>query len=497
MAGVAFEEIVRNLLVYLKGQIPSMNSKNKKEEIVRQLQSISFTLRTTIVQLEGAAFKDPKGSNEYQKVKEELDSLKATNNRLEESLFLEMNKTKTLTNQLRALENEDQEREEKARHLLDKYNQAKLEIEKLMAEKQSLSTNSGQNPINDEQITSLKDKIESLENELEQSNTKLRDLKQALQEKEIELSKSQKSLLEVIKLNKSEVAKLTDELSNNPSKEIYQNNMAAAEAKIAFLTETVKKLQTQTTNISSGKIEQLQQKKQELEQRVIDLETALKRTINRYEAASSNNSLTFKPEDSIFLFDTLFTTMQRLQRSPENKDIFQKTKESIQLLERNNAVNKIKSLGQIYDSKLHTAIKSFKCDFLSDGMIIFEKHPGFVSGTHVIRKAVVYVNKFNFVCTECGYQCRNRDLFCPKCGLELAAPDGTPKKDIEPIPTTVEFNLPLIDTLIQQHELSAANALLALVARLHPDNTEIVKRQQNLLLLTDSQQIRQFENSVM
>lgn len=46
---LAFEEIVRNLLVYLKGQIPSLSAKNTKDEVLKQVQNITFTLRTTIV----------------------------------------------------------------------------------------------------------------------------------------------------------------------------------------------------------------------------------------------------------------------------------------------------------------------------------------------------------------------------------------------------------------------------------------------------------------
>lgn len=510
MAGLNFEEIVRNLLVYLKGQIPSMNSKNTKEEIVRQLQSITFTLRTTIVQLEGAAFNDPKGSTEYQQLKDELKALKATNSRLEESLFLEMNKTKSLSDQIKQVEKLDQERENEVRDLLDKYNQKETELNKLIEENKELANKTVQSETDTSQLKELQEKIDDLENQLTASQSNIRDLKQTLQNKDIELAKAKESLMKAMELDNDEIQslqakleesdkqekeililqkkidELTEELSEGPSKEVYQNKLAAAEARIKFLTESISDIKSQANLISKEDLNILQSSKQELEHRVIDLEAALRKTIKAKEVTTTDTSTTFRTEESVFLFDTLFSTMKRFQSSPENKDIFQKAKESIELLEKNRAIHQIKSLGQIYDPKFHTVIKSYKCDFLQDGMIIHEESPGFASGNKIIQKAVVYINKSEFTCTECGYECKERDLFCPKCGLELASPDGTSKKEIQQIPSSVEFNLPLVDALTRQQELTTANALAAMVAREHPDNPEIVKRQQNLLLLTNS-----------
>jgi hypothetical protein len=154
-------------------------------------------------------------------------------------------------------------------------------------------------------------------------------------------------------------------------------------------------------------------------------------------------------------------------------------------LQKSNAIQRILTVGQIFDPKTHKAIKSFRSEFLPDNTIIFEENPGFVSGTRLIQKALVWVGKSSFVCQECKNPCRGHDFFCPKCGLELTAPDGTSKRDLSLHPTSVDQNLPLLDELIKQNNFKSASALIRHIAREHPDNSEIIKRQ-NLLTKAES-----------
>ncbi|HNW35980.1 MAG TPA: hypothetical protein PKM25_13665, partial [Candidatus Ozemobacteraceae bacterium] len=95
-----FDDIVRNLLVFLKGQVPSLQSKHSREDLAHQIQSIVYTLRTSIIQLEGASSSDPRKTPEFQSAIQDLEGIKKTNSRLEESLFLEMDKTQKLAGEL-------------------------------------------------------------------------------------------------------------------------------------------------------------------------------------------------------------------------------------------------------------------------------------------------------------------------------------------------------------------------------------------------------------
>ncbi len=529
---LAFEEIVRNLLVYLKGQIPSLSAKNTKEEVLKQVQNITFTLRTTIVQLEGAAFHDPRGSEEYKDLERELNALKATNTKLEESLFLEMNKTQELSERLFKLNTDfDTRRQqiEKLEHELEdtrkQLSQAPTQTREIIKEVQVPVEVPVEVPIevqvpaaDNNLVEELKSEIASLENQLARTGDTTNNLRQALQNKEIELSKAKETLMEAMKMDKSEIetlkaqlaqidqtkaenlslrekiAALEAELASLPSPEVFKNNIASAEAKISYLESALKEA---TENLAKYKDtlekrnpEKLLSEKEELQQRIIDLEATLRSIINARENSSKGEKFSFSPEECIFLFETLTTTANRLSLSPENKDIFQKARDAINILQKSNAIQKVLCVGQIFDSKVHKAVKSFRSEFLPDNCIIFEESPGFVSGNRLIQKALVWVGKSSFICQECKNPCRSHDFFCPKCGLELTAPDGTSKRDLIMHPTTVEVNLSLLDELIRQNNFKAANALIKIITREHPDNPEIIKRQ-NLLIKAEGTTVNQ------
>ncbi|GAB4269697.1 MAG: hypothetical protein Kow0029_05890 [Candidatus Rifleibacteriota bacterium] len=520
MKHLAFDEIVRNLLVYLKGQIPSLSSKNTKEEILKQVQNITFTLRTTIVQLEGAAYHDPRSSEEYINLERELKALRQTNTKLEESLFLEMNKTQELNEKLYKLNKDFDARREKIEKLEKELSETRSELQKLQSEPRETIIKEVQVPVevqvpsvDSEVIDQYKAEIANLEQQLSLATESNNKLKQALQNKEIELSKAKETLMEAMKMDKSEInelksqlsaidaakaenealrrriSELEAELSSLPSPEVFRNNIAAAEAKISYLEASLKEstaeLKILKENQEKRNPELLLREKEELQQRIIDLEATLRSLINARENSSRAEKFSFSPEECIFLFETLTTTANRLSLSPENRDIFQKAKDAINLLQKSNAIQKILTVGQIFDAKLHKAVKSFRSEFLPDNTIIFEENPGFVSGNRLIQKALVWVGKSSFTCSECKNPCRSHEFFCPKCGLELTAPDGTSKRDLSMHPTSVEPNLPLLDELIKQNNFKAANALIKHISREHPDNPEIIKRQ-NLLIKAES-----------
>ena len=502
----AFEDIVRNLLVFLKGQIPSLMAKENREEIRKQIQSMTFSLRSAIVQLEGAAFQDPRVTEDYQSLEKELHSLKQTNAKLEESLFLEMKKSQELGENLAKLGINN-----------NQANTTQLEktIKQLESELESAKKNAVAG-VDSKQLTKLNNEIAHLESQLGKYSEINNQLRQALQNKDIELTKTKGLLTQAIKFDTSDMATLERKLHEldtlkeenaslklkmlsgtpqpsqfMPDSELFRNNLAAAEAKIKFLeasleesrTELEKTREEKATNTPTA----LLQAKEQLERRVIDLEATLKGLIKAKETNASQENFAFTPEECVFLFETLATTSNRLAHSLENRDLYMRSRESITLLEKNNAIQKIPSIGQIFDAKIHKAAKSFKSDCLPDNIIIHEEAPGFISGTRIIQKPLVWVAKSTFYCAECHNLCRPHEFFCPKCGLELTAPDGTSKRDLTAQPASVEANLPLLDELTRQGNIKVATSLLSLVARDNPTNPELIKRQALLQLLEKSQ----------
>lgn len=539
MKYLAFDEIVRNLLVYLKGQIPSLQIKRTKEEVIKQIQAITFTLRSSIVQLEGSAQQDPRNSSEYHEIENELKALRQTNTRLEESLFLEMNKTQDFTSKLNQL-NQDYEKKikelqtrlensrgstepsegSKNQHELDKYlnelNQktdyiSQLEeqikqlhqtIEQLESQPRAIESAT---PTDHKVFDELKSEISHLESDLSTSHETISQLKQALQNKEIEVKKVQEALVEAMRMDKSEInalkeqlaeisttkqanqdlkarlSMLESELRSLPSPEVIKNNQAAAEAKIKFLEtsleETSEKLQHAIEREQNSNPEILMREKEELQLRVLDLESTLKSIVKTREGGASSDKFAFTPEECVFMFETLSTSILRLEHSAENRDLYQRSKEAINILQKANAIQKILTVGQIYEKRVHKAVKSFRSDFIPDDTIIYEESAGFVSSSKVIQRAIVWVGKSSFTCGECNNPCRDHDFFCPKCGLELTAPDGTSKRDLPLHPTAVETNLALLDELIKQNNYRSANGLIKYLSKEHPDNSELIKRQ--------------------
>ncbi|HOI90735.1 MAG TPA: nucleotide exchange factor GrpE [Candidatus Rifleibacterium sp.] len=504
MKYLAFDDIVRNLLVYLKGQVPSLSAKDSREDVLKQIQSMTFTLRSTIIQLEGAAFHDPRNTEDYQNLEKELQAIKQTNAKLEESLFLEMNKTQELRE--KAAEN--------AKALeLEKSENAKLEklISSLKEEIEKLQNSPAAKlevPVADESaLEALKNEIVELETALSKAESINQQMRQTLQNKEIELSKSKDALMDAMKLDKSEISDLKSQLISTeqlktenatlkkkiaelerdlavlPSSEVFRNNIAAADAKIKFLEAALANAQEDLKNLrgnmASTTPEAVLREKEQLEQRVLDLEATLKSVIKTRDTSSgrSGDKFVFTPEECVFLFETLSTTTSRLVNSLENRDVYMRSKESIGILEKSNAIQKVYTVGQIFDGKIHKAAKSFKSDFLPDGIIIHEETPGFVSGTRLIQKALVWVAKSLFTCGECNSSCRPHEYFCPRCGLELTAPDGTSKRELPAYPAKIEVNLPLLDELIKQGNLKAAVALANLISRENPGHPELLKRQ--------------------
>jgi len=68
------------------------------------------------------------------------------------------------------------------------------------------------------------------------------------------------------------------------------------------------------------------------------------------------------------------------------------------------------------------------------------------------------------------------DQFCPKCGLELCAPEGTPKRKLQPLPASVEMCLPFVDSFLKQELGHKAKEMLDYLLKENPDHPECLKR---------------------
>jgi molecular chaperone GrpE (heat shock protein) len=534
----SFDDIVRNLLVYLKGQVPSLQSKTSREDLIRQIQSIVYMLRTSIIQLEGAAFSDPRNTPEYKNLIQEFEGLKRTNQRLEESLFLEMNKTQRLAAELEKLQAAKAQapaaaaapiREVKIeRSPEDQARIAELEalVKDLRAQLQQRPTTEGTGfPLEEKlrleadlqaastQVFALRKDLEAreqeiaelknllraaaLENQTEKENNrllavKLEQAKTQISTMEFQLGQainkplpSRPEDLATIRELREEITRLQALLNARPTQEVFNNMQAAAEAKIAFLEQSLVEWQKKAKERSAlleqapEQIEALKREKMQLEQRIIDMEATVRRlTASREKALkeAAARSPALRSEEYVFFFEVLSAIANRLNKSPENKDIRQKAEEAIAILERSHAIQGIPTVGTPYDEKLHKVVRSFHTTLVEDNTIVHEVSRGFKTAEHVIQRAIVWIAKSRFRCTECATIGRPQDYFCHKCGMELCAPDGTTKKKLAPLPATLDLCLPLIDQCLTQRRLQEANDLLNYLAKEHPDHPAVQKR---------------------
>ncbi len=541
-----FDDIVRNLLVFLKGQVPSLQGKKSIDELTRQVQAIIYMLRTSIIQLEGAAFFDPRNTPEFKSLSQELDSHKKTSQRLEESLFLEMNKTQKLTADLDKLLKSQEEKDRELSRLKEQY--AALEKKpvpdegKFIAERETLNreiarlhsemtslerllttakndlakkdeelarVQSGGTAANQEKagleakvveleqaLADLRnapppppqflgtDSMLSLKNDLEKERVRNAELEKTLKDSLSSAAKNHHSDRETIRTLQGQVEKLQHDLTSSANMEVLHNMQSAAEAKIAFLEKSLSDLRKNTkenaalAEAAPLQIEAITKEKLQLEQRIIDLEAIVRRLSAHFQKGlkEAPGSATLGAPEYMFFFEILNAIMLRLSKSPENKDIRQKAEEAIQILEKHHAIEPIATVGSVYEDRFHKVVRAFQSHFLEDGTIVFEAGKGFRSGDQVVQRAVVWVAKTRFKCADCGTLARTQDNFCPKCGMELCAPDGTTKRRLPPLPATIEICIPLIDHFIQKGNVKLAQQLQVYVSKEQPDHPAVLKR---------------------
>lgn len=553
MDKVNFDDVVRNLMVFLKGQVPSLQTKHSKDDLIHQIQNIVYTIRTFLIQLEAASSSDPRKTPEFQNALQEIESYKRTNARLEESLFLEMSKHQKLTGEIEKqsvllkdrdvhITELDDEIATLHRKIGELQNRAPAEVQSVAIdalkasfaeEKAALESVIEESGIRQQassgEVARLTTELDRTREELDKATRQLDDLsnisetldrerqmreraEQALGSAKLDFSqereqlttnleklqkdydylknqplKDQDTYRKIIKALQEKIDKLQRTLHSGPAGDAIQNIQAAAEARIKALETALAEAKCQIdtgTTVSPEKLENLTHENNELQQRIIDLEATVRRLLATQEQSrvEQNTGLSgaLKCDEVILFFEVLTTLIAKLGNTPENRDLRQKAEKAFALLEKSHAVEPVSSLGKQFEEKMHKVVKSFIAPFLEDGIIVNEISRGYLSGDQVIQRAVVWVAKSRFQCTDCGSASRQQDNFCPKCGLELCAPDGTPKRRLPQLPTDPDIGIPLLDVLIEKRQIKAVQGLLAHLTMANPGHNGLLVRSRQI-----------------
>ncbi len=516
MANSTIDDVLRNLTVFLKGQIPSLQSKHSVFEISQQVQSIIMNLRTSITQLEGAGQSDPRSAPEYKALARELETMKAAHQKLEESLFLEMNKNERINqerNKDYSVVQEARDRmakaDEQIRTLEANVAELQAQLAKAQAEAAKPRLPSGIEPgikaAYDRKVAEAERQRDGLAQTLHEKDAEIMRLNQQIHDLDITVRDDQarmgvlrqeiKHLTEqrdglVSRLTDLEqgltversdfvrikneleqkIAQLERDIEASPTREAMKNIAASSEAKIRYLEKTVDDLKKQLREREQHQaalpeqITQVLKDKTRLEQQVIDLEAMIRRftaeKLQRDSEAVTTPASPLATEENIFFFEMLTQILLQVPDIPDYKELRSKAEEGIAILERHRMIQLIPTVGSAFNDRQHKVVRSFQTGMLEDGTIIYEVNRGYSFGDQIVQRALVWIAKSRFKCHSCGAQARGPDNFCPKCGLELCTPDGISKRKLTPLPPTTEICLPLIDYFLDQRHLAKAEELL-------------------------------------
>ncbi|MBI3037480.1 hypothetical protein HYY75_00315 [bacterium] len=592
------EETIKNMLVYLKGQMPLINAKRTRDEAVFQIQQALNNLRSFATEIELAAASEPQSPSDSKNLSHELEILQHANQRMEGALFQEMDKAQNFSTELESCKQLLQERdgiiEEKKNQILelnsrlgkqsaiepqsDPARDAQIEEQKheifalrellhehgekdAQIEEKTREIEERKNETNDQkrlieekkrENLALKTALEKLETQLQSAIktstiTSAQAIKQEKEEKALEaeinrltaelknseeiicqlkdslgsLEPLRHSVEEALQTTKKELddanaewsrkcgqltttvsrqqedlnesygkIRLLKETIDNINKEkvavteveTLKNTQASMENKVAFLEKNLVEsnkalLEARQRGEANRKvIETLRSEKSSLERRILDFEAAIQRTSMRIKSMESESKTqpthppVSLPENCVFFFEFFSTVLSRLSDSSLYKDICLKAEEGLKLLGKHYALEMIPTLGHPISEQFHKVVKTFFSNILDDGTIIYEVNKGFHIKGHFTQRAFVWIAKSCFKCGSCNTAARPQDNFCQKCGLELTAPDGTPRQKIPTMPANSDLFLPLVDALIRQGNLQKAEDLIAFICKEHPDH---------------------------
>ncbi|MBF0499718.1 MAG: nucleotide exchange factor GrpE [Candidatus Riflebacteria bacterium] len=557
MSSDSFDDVVKNLLVFLKGQIPALQSRSNADDLQRNINSMVTTIRSIIGHIEEFSGSDSRMSPALKAIHDELDKLKRTNARLEDSEILWIKKHKQLLDEIKkAAENSRQQEElisglnsQLTGHQQQIGEQAASITEKdrliteLQTQLQQLQTQLRDYPTdiaNSEKkgfanaVHEFQPRIDHLQVMLSERDTALANVngdaskreevlrntqetliatETRLKEAHLEIDRLCKELAEIIarppvslpsdqeriKELELKVESLKRELRSSQVMEVYRNTQSAAEARIGFLEKNlaeararIHELENRPPDAADQKIEQVQHEKNLLQARTSELEETVRRLISEQtrgakappgssiQGEEASRSEVWDAQEVLFLFESFVGILEVIPNTAEYREIRRKIRNALQLLEQNHSLQVIPTTGTTFQDRLHKIVKIYYSTILDDGTIVSETTPGFKLNDQILKRAMVGVAKSNFLCSNCSTVSRQTDFFCSKCGLEICASDGTPKRRLPPLPSALDIILPLIDILTGLGQTEKVKALLIQAEQNHPGNTEIKKRRQKL-----------------
>ncbi|MFA7146751.1 MAG: nucleotide exchange factor GrpE [Candidatus Riflebacteria bacterium] len=501
MKYLVFDEIIRDLLVYLKGQVPLLKNRENSADTVSQIAEITTALRSSVDKLEEASYDNISVEKEVKALNDKITSLTEQNTKIKNDLTEKSEHLKEALKDVSAKSDELAEEKQLNKKLLKDLDNLKTDLDKAKEADSS------------KDIEILESQLSDVKDTLANSEAKCKKFKEEASAKELELTHVKKLLEESENLeNRPEFTALKSQLAefektraeNRDLKvkvSILEQELASNKVTQESLAEANEvrthniKLEEELSNTQKivlmlrEKVSQLSETENEkikLKQQISDLEDTLKTVMKSHEETLNKykDKFALTSEDCVNVFEALTMAESRLEHSVENKDLYKKVCDTLILFKKTNAIQQILSIGQIFDTDLHRVVKTYKSDLLPDGIIVKEENPGFICGDRLIQKAKVCISKSKFVCSDCSNLCRPQEFFCPKCGLELTSPDGASKRLLTPLPNDIKIAIPLIDKLVKQGNLKGAKTYLEAVAKEHPANPDIEKRQ-TLLAMTE------------
>lgn len=522
MEQISVEEVIRDLLVYLKGQAPLLETLDDKQAIIAQVQTMATGLRSTLEKLDTS---QPAADNSHKKKIEELEaqleglvqSKKLVEQDLEQALANKQQANSGLEEEMAKLKEavaglESQLAEEKALNQrfakeIDQFKEtaesAKAEVEGAKEAETKLveqvSTLEGEFTRQLSEITALQEAEANLKELLTDASTELEQANAALKEAENlenypeflefrekaqgyeKLERTQEALQSQLTALEAEL-KRELELRHKNEAELAESSAVKLRAKVleeeqiktvALLGTLKGQLDEATDTLNKSSLE-----RQQYLHQIAELESTLKSVISSQEELTKQYQGRFaiSSEDCVNIFNTLTLAYNRLEHSIENKDLYKKVADTLILFKKSNAMQQVATVGQLYDPEMHRASRAFISAYLPDGMVLHEESTGFITGGKVIEKAKVWIAKSKFTCTDCSNVARAHEFFCPKCGLELAAPNGASKQQLQEIPKDVQLLLPALDRLIKQGELEVAKKLITEIETENPNNSDLLRR---------------------
>ena len=505
---LVFDEIIRDLVVSIKGRVLLLDELTDEKEIKEQTQEMVNSLKDGIRQLEEAAYQNASAETEIKQLKEQLNNTLELNNILEESAKIQNQTLEELTTQL----------DEQGKKLSDqekKLAEEKQVNAKLVNDLRTIANDNTQEAAFNAEIEKLKSDLEKANSEIKQYQQEINTIRKdnfvAISEltecqKQLEAAEDISTRPEYIAL-KNQLAPFESAQSENKALKLrllalehelenHKENVDAnskrelieANAKIEKLSQELSNTE-KLVSILHSKNEQsstVLEENQKLKDQILDLQIALQSIMKAQEETESKfrGKFALSSEDCVNLYETLSSARSRLEHSLENKDLYKKVCDSIVLFENSNAIHQIATVGHVYNPVVHKVVKTYLYSELPDNTIISEVSSGLTCGEKLIHKARVAIVKSRFVCTDCGNYCKPHEYFCPKCGLELTSPDGAGKRTLVQLPMEPNLILPLIDAFIKQSNVDEARKLLNKLSQEHPGDLEISKRQ-NLFELAE------------